>query len=319
MSFYLITGKLGSGKSVTGVSKALDYLRRGLPVASNIELAPELVLGHSARYVFIRLPDFPVATDFWSLGSGNETTDESRNGLLLLDEGAFFLNARNWNDKGRDQLVEWFLMSRKQGWDVMILIQSVSALDKQVREMVGEHVVYCRRLDRVRIAGMHLPRLFFAAVKYGAGPNAPTVDRWLSRGTDVFSAFPTKQVFQSDGPRTTYMHSRLSAWHLRGRFMSEWQKVKAKFWVLVFLFCAFAFIAGGATYRLVNTYTTRPVLPIRAEITGYVVSSDGAFFTLANGDTFKSSSYSLTGEGLSVEYSGARYVEMPSSALRAGK
>jgi hypothetical protein len=317
MPVYVLVGKLGGGKTVTAVTRAMDYLRAGRPVATNIDLQPDKVLRATARYRLTRLPDFPTAEDMWDLGIGNETTDEEKNGLVVLDEGVFFLNARTWNDKGRERFIEWCVMSRKQGWDVMLLIQSFSALDKQVREMIGEHVVTCRRLDRVKVAGVKLPRLFMASVRYGSGPNAPVIDRWLTRGTDIFAAFPTRQVFRV-GESSVGMHCMLDAWYLRGRFLTEWQIVKGKFWFLVVVFSLLAFLAGGGIHKAYVDHKSPPSLPEKAEVIGYVITPSGVSVTLASGDSFFSSAFSFVAGVLRVEFNGFRYVEKPIAPRAAG-
>lgn len=317
MSVYLITGKLGSGKTVAAVSRALEYLRSGRSVATNIDLQPDKVFSATAHYRLTRLPDFPTAEDMWDLGIGNQTTDEEKNGLIVLDEGVFFLNARTWNEKGRERFIEWCVMSRKQGWDVMLLIQSLAALDEQVREMIGEHVVICRRLDRVKIAGIKFPRLFMASVRYGSGPHAPVIDRWFTRGTDIFRAFPTRQVFKS-GESSVGTHCVLDAWHLNGRFLTEWQIVKAKFWVYVVFFSVLAFLAGGALHKLYVDRAARPAAPEKAEIIGYVIAPSGVSVTLVNGDSFFSSAFSFAASVLRVDFNGFRYVEKPAAPRVSG-
>jgi Zonular occludens toxin (Zot) len=325
MPVYIVTGKLGSGKSVAGVSKALEYLQSGKPVATNIDLQPEKVLPVTSRYRLIRLPDFPSADDLWSLQSGNDTTDEEKNGLLLLDEGAFLLNARNWGEKGRERIIEWFLMSRKFGWDVMILIQSGAALDKQVRESIGEHHVVCRRLDRIKVpivsslfeaVGMKgtFPKIFVASVRYGMGAHAPVVDHWWTVGAGIFAAFPTKQIYQRDTDNAVPAHCILDAFSLHGRYLTEWQLMKSKFIGYIVLSSTLAVGVGWLTRGMVNARSAPPSLAEKSEIIGYVSGPTGMAIALKSGDSFNSSVYGFQKGLVYAERGNVRYFEVPRSA-----
>ena len=151
MTVYVVTGRLGGGKSLVSVGRMVEYLERAALVATNVDLDLAKLPRTARRPNIVRLPDMPTAHDLEGLGKGNETTDEAKNGLLLLDEGGMLFNARQYQDAGRQAVINWFLHSRKLGWDVLLIVQSLSMLDKQIREALAEMVVICRRLDRLRI------------------------------------------------------------------------------------------------------------------------------------------------------------------------
>ena len=198
MSIYIVTGKLGSGKTLLAVSRVQVYLRAGRRVATNLDLDLGQLMGPGWSGQVERLPDYPTAADLWRVGRGAEGAyDESRFGLLVLDEGARWLNSRDWNSAARRELIEWCLHARKLRWDLYILIQDVDMLDKQVRGLLAEHVVVCRRLDRLRLFGIGLPRVHIGTVYYGESPGAGSlkVDRWWYRGVGLYRAYDTSQVF----------------------------------------------------------------------------------------------------------------------------
>lgn len=242
MSVYVVTGKLGSGKSLIAVSRIREYLRQGRRVATNLDLYLEHMMPAHSRATVIRLPDKPRLEDLEALGTGDgrpvDEYDEGRFGLLVLDELASWMNARAWNDRSRLEVIEWFLHARKYHWDVLLLVQDIDAIDKQLRGALAEHLVVCRRLDRMvfPIVGplikvltgskMPMPKLHVATVYYGDTPQGMKVDRWWYRGTDLFRAYRTGQVFMSGHElvggelrdmRASY--TMLSAWHLRGRYL----------------------------------------------------------------------------------------------------
>lgn len=204
---YCVTGTLGSGKTLVCVGRILDAIRAGKRVATNLDLRMEFLTRGGGATDVRRLSDFPTVEELSGLGVGNPSRDESRNGIIVLDEAGTFLNAREWNGKERHALISWLLHSRKLGWDIYLIVQDVSMLDRQVRVSLVEHLVVCRRLDRVPIpflssilrwtgfSGRFL-RLHIGTVKYGASAHALVVARWFYRGVHLFEAYDTRQVFR---------------------------------------------------------------------------------------------------------------------------
>ncbi|MGM0986561.1 MAG: zonular occludens toxin domain-containing protein [Pseudomonadota bacterium] len=229
MAVYVVTGKLGAGKTLVAVGKIKDKLNHGCPVATNLDLNLDKLIGEKARQTrCYRIPDKPSLEDLEAIGTGNDSYDESKNGLLVLDECGTWFNSRSWADKSRQAVINWFLHARKLGWDVIFLIQDLSIMDKQARVALAEHVVYCRRLDRVTIpvigalwslfAGgkLPLPKLHLGIVKYGDSPQSLVVERWTYTGRRLYPAYDTKQAFSDNYPHGTY--SLLPPWYTHGIF-----------------------------------------------------------------------------------------------------
>ncbi len=148
MAVFLVTGKLGSGKTLLACMKAQEYLSKKCPIASNIEFNLEKLCKPTNDYSrFVRLPDMPTSEDLLGLGMGCEKYDEERFGAIFLDEAGIWLNSRKWNSSGRIDLLEFFLYLRKRRWDLWLLVQNIDVVDKQIRAAVAEHVVYCSRSD----------------------------------------------------------------------------------------------------------------------------------------------------------------------------
>lgn len=229
MPVTLITGKLGAGKTLVAVGKIRDALLAGRRVATNLDLQLENLLPVRARQVAcVRLPDKPTVADLELLGQGNEEMDETKNGLIVLDELAAWLNSRQWGDKERQPVIDWLIHSRKKGWDVMFICQNVSQIDKQVRESLVEYLVVCRRLDRLKIpfigwliklasggllTGL-MPRIHVGIVRYGTQVGSLLVESWVYLGRDLYAAYNTRQVFSDSYAAGTF--SYLSPWHLKG-------------------------------------------------------------------------------------------------------
>lgn len=238
MAVYFVTGKLGAGKTLSAVGRIRDYINRKRPVATNLDINVEKFRRKQNKSVLIyRLPDRPGIEDLDAIGIGNSSYDEDRNGLLVLDECGTWFNPRNWQDKSRAPLIDWFLHARKRGWDVMFIVQDVSLVDKQAREALCEYTVLCRRLDRIRIPfiggllqafGIRamLPRLHLGRVIYGDSvANGIIADRWMVRGTMIYPLYDTKQIFRANYEHGVYC--LLTPWHLVGRYQqrTDWRKL----------------------------------------------------------------------------------------------
>lgn len=249
MAIYLISGKLGSGKTLSSVGIIRDALLSSRKVATNLDLRMEKLLGarrgrprrsdgtssvHQPIQA-VRLPDKPTLEDLEMLGSGNDSMDETKNGIIVLDELATWLNSRTFNDKDRAPVIDWLLHSRKYGWDVYFICQHLEQIDKQVRQSLVEYLVTCRRLDRIKIpfvgkliqaisAGYltgNLPKIHVAVVRYGTEQHAPVADRWVYRAHDLYPAYNTRQVFSDRYANGSF--SYLPPWHLEG-----WRKPTIK-------------------------------------------------------------------------------------------
>lgn len=228
MSVFIVTGKLGNGKTLVTVGRIRDAMRAGLRVATNLDLDLVAMHGRNARNCdVIRIPDKPSIDDLQALGRGYDGPyDESKFGILVLDECGTWFNSRNWNDKGRKAVNDWFLHTRKLRWHVYLIIQDESLLDSQAREAIAELIVRCRRLDNLRLPvfgglikmltgyRVTLPKVHRAKVTY-AGDDL-IYDVWTYRGTDLYSCYKTDQIFLHDYPHGPYC--LLSPWHIKGRY-----------------------------------------------------------------------------------------------------
>lgn len=224
MPVWCVTGKLGSGKTLISVSKIYEALAQGRVVATNLNLNMPKLCGPNARTPRVwRLPDEPTRADFDALGYGNTSYDEKKNGLIVLDECGKWFNAQDWNSPEHKKRNDWLINARKLGWDLIFIIQDASAINKQARKSFLEMIVYCRRMDRMGYpivtqlfswAGFEVrpPRVHIGFVTYGDQQHAPITDRWVYRGTHLFKAYDTKQVFLHDYPDGLYMYTPPYLW-----------------------------------------------------------------------------------------------------------
>ncbi|MBU2871533.1 zonular occludens toxin domain-containing protein [Colwellia sp. E2M01] len=137
-------GRRGSGKSKYAVEFIQNRLKAGHSVATNLDIFLDKLIPDNPKAHYVRLPDFPRSIDLLCLGKAYpeldhdkpETYDEKKNGGVILDELLTSFNSRNWNDPDRLAVVNWIVQSRKDGWDLKLIGQSIDAVDKQIKETV---------------------------------------------------------------------------------------------------------------------------------------------------------------------------------------
>jgi hypothetical protein len=247
--------------------------------------------------------------------------DEEQNGLIVLDECASWLNSRDYNDPGRKPMFDWFLHSRKHGWDVLYLIQDWEALDKQFRQSFMEYRVPVWRLDRFPIpligwiirlffsTARVLPKVHIARFFYG-GLKIPTYSKW-ALGRLYYKAYDTEQKFtEANG---IGLHSQLSAWHVRSRYQTRWQMYKGVMFssFLVGCFCAFLLTASiGKLMGYARPASPSEVaLPVEAdsEIVGFFREGPLLIFTTKDGRQLSSRTFLETSAGYRALVAGKWY------------
>ena len=254
----LLTGKRGTGKSLNAVKTIQQYLQQGRIVATNLDLFVEHLLSPSSRVISYRLPDVPFSEllnhPLFPRGNLNPI-DEAKNGLLVLDECAGFLNSRDWKDKDRTALIAFLAQSRKYGWDLILIAQGPSMIDKQIRtELCDMHGV-CRETSKIGIPfvtafmrstfgiKVMMPKMHVVSYYYGFGQSAVKSYVDIFRTSDVKDGYDTLQKISAEYGQQG-ISSNLSPWHLRGRYMTRWQLMgKAIFGSLVLGFF-FGIVAG---------------------------------------------------------------------------
>lgn len=208
MPGWIIQGVRGEGKSLCAVGKIKEYMERGRPVATNLNLYLEKFLSEDNSTIAYRLPDHPRLEDFQLLPPAYDPKykGEDMNGLLVLDELGTWLNARNWNDKKRLELLNWLFLSRKDHWDLILLAQDFEMIDSQVRTTLCDYLVQASRLDRQKIPYLSsllkffglsgkLPRVHRYHVFYGMSLQTQPVETWSYTGKDFYSGYDTNQKF----------------------------------------------------------------------------------------------------------------------------
>lgn len=232
MTTYLVSGKLGAGKTLAVVGKIREQLIKRRKVATNLDLSLENMLPSRYRSEVYRVPDHPKSSDLVALGYGSDSVEEETFGWLVLDELGTWLNSRNWQGGDRQALIDWLLHARKYRWHLVLIAQHPNLVDKQIRDALIEMYVVVKRLDRMNVPvvswvyKVKMPRVHVAVVKYGLEPNAPRAETWVYRARDLYRAYSTGQVFNPG--YTSGLYCYLSPWHIIGRYRTRYP---ASFWV----------------------------------------------------------------------------------------
>jgi len=268
MAVYVVTGKLGAGKSLVVVDRIRQALNEGRRIATNLDLNLESLINQYAKQSSVtRLSDVPTRDqlDLIGLGYEGDKIDEAKNGILALDECAKFLNSRSWNDKGRKAMIDWLIHARKKRWDVYFIIQDIDAMDKQIKDLFGEHLVTCSRSDRMTVPligpflklifglSLPVPKVHNATVRYGITQNAPIVDRWITTGTSIYKGYDTEQSFNELD--SCGINSLLPPFLTYGRYKTRYEHFKEKFKNFGFLTARFFFILGFLISLAYSSYT----------------------------------------------------------------
>lgn len=231
MADYLVSGKKGAGKSLFSVGVIRDALRAGKRVATNLDIHLDKLLPPHYRCHIIRIPDRPTVDDMLAIGRGQEGVVEDDNGIIVLDECSSFFNSRTYNDKSRQPLLDWFIHSRKYGWDTYFIAQGQEQLDKQLRTTQIEYHISVTRTDKwpiplvtpaFKALGINLrfPRMHVGVVRHGMDSRALLIERRWYRGDDLYPCYDTQQVFLDRGhPEACGLHTVLSPYHTKGRYL----------------------------------------------------------------------------------------------------
>lgn len=329
----LLAGKRGAGKSLIAVSRMREYMWAGRMVATNLNIRVEHLVPPRNRVRPYRLPDWPSADDMAMLPLGNPGLEwkpgepyptmrenylfrEDENGLLVLDELATFLNSRDWQAKERQALINWLLHSRKYGWDLLFISQHIGLVDKQVRDALFDLYATTRRLDKVqvpvigRIAAMmgfklRLPKLHVAHIRYGMQQGAPLAESIWVRGRHLYRAYDTTQKINPEtGIKSGEAFQYLSAWDLRGRYMSWWEMNQKA----IVLFLSLGVGLGILGDRFFMTHAAPQPVAVTAPkveekfaagVTGSGFYRDGALFrvVLSDGRTVVADQFRETASG----------------------
>lgn len=198
----LYTGTPGSGKSYSQALGIYYALKMGIPVVANFQVNLDVVKSKE-ELPFYYLPDDemnPVNLARISNELRSEHGINKEGGIrLYIDECGIYFNARNWNDSQRKQWVQFFLQHRKLKYDVYLVTQFDTMLDKQIRSLV-EYEVKHRKLNNVGWVGvlanvLCLGHPVFCAVTYWYPMKERLSASWSIGRRKIYRMYDTDVIF----------------------------------------------------------------------------------------------------------------------------
>jgi adenosyl cobinamide kinase/adenosyl cobinamide phosphate guanylyltransferase len=219
MALIVVTGPLGSGKSFYAVRKAVDALERDKVVITNFRMSPDwhervvdrhplrwLIPGRRKRLKARWRRNVLTVSDLDTLLRVRVDGDDESRAVAIIDEAHMFLNAREWKDKGRMDLVGWASASRKLGFDVYLVTQDLQSLDRQVRDRLTYHVKLTN-LKQFKVVGIPIvPFNFFQAIWVFHGAGKSVVKRewyrlnWMAKLYDTMATGGLGMIDEPDDP-----------------------------------------------------------------------------------------------------------------------
>lgn len=142
----IYTGRPGCGKSYHAALDAYNYLANGRVVIANFELFSEQVKpikGVTTGVCYFVANEQITAENLIGYALHNHDISDSERGaqaLLIIDEAQVLFNARDWKNPNRAIWCEFFQQHRKFGYEVILVSQDQTFVDKQIRECINMEI-----------------------------------------------------------------------------------------------------------------------------------------------------------------------------------
>lgn len=166
----LFTGTPGSGKSLDMARFIYSFNRQKKPVICNFEINTKK-LRHSEHFHYVDNIDLTVdyLVNFASCYFKDRKLKESSI-ILVIDECQMMFNSRDWSKPDRQAWNKFFQIHRHYGYDIYLVTQFDSMIDKQIRSLVEYNYIH-RKLSNYGWKGWFLSALFlsprmFVSIKY---------------------------------------------------------------------------------------------------------------------------------------------------------
>lgn len=166
----LFTGTPGSGKSLDMARFIYSFNRQKKPVICNFEIDSSK-LRHSELFTYVQNIDLSVEflVEYAKSYFQNRKLKEGSI-ILVIDECQMMFNSRDWSKPDRQAWNKFFQIHRHYGFDIYLVTQFDSMIDKQIRSLVEYNYIH-RKLSNFGWKGWFLSALFlsprmFVSIKY---------------------------------------------------------------------------------------------------------------------------------------------------------
>lgn len=166
MSVSLYSGTPGSYKSYHATAEILSWLKRGRNVIANFPIRTDTYFSkriQSKLGKFIFLPNTKLTVNYLlNFAKEYHVRDYKPQTLIVIDEASIMFNARQFEQKGRMEWVNFFANHRHFNFDVILIAQNDRMLDRQIRGLL-EFDMKHRAIKNMNLA-MALASLLFKGI-----------------------------------------------------------------------------------------------------------------------------------------------------------
>lgn len=158
---YLYTGTPGSGKSLDTARMIKGQLALKRPVICNFPINKKKVR-NSDLFYYKQNEELTVdyLTNFAKEYFAGKRVKESQI-TLVIDECQMLFNARDWSKPDRADWNKFFQIHRHFGFDVVLVTQFDSMIDKQIRSLVEYEIIH-RKISNYGLKGYFLQLIMLA-------------------------------------------------------------------------------------------------------------------------------------------------------------
>lgn len=179
---YFVNGRPGGGKSLFMAEKIYKELKRGRNVIANFEINTDYFkkcrhpekLG---KFIYVsndelttqaykdidpRKKEFSYIDGIWGFARNYHDLENPKSKkvhtILVLDECAVLFNSRTYNARDRLEWLEFFINHRKLRYEIYLIAQDDSQIDKQMRGQFHKQIE-CRCVTTMKVFGKILALL----------------------------------------------------------------------------------------------------------------------------------------------------------------
>lgn len=139
----LYTGRPGSGKSYNMAKKISEILLKGNNVITTVPIDIDYINKGGRRtigdYLYIPIDEInPEKLELYA--AQNHEKGNKFQTAVFIDECQIIFNARSWNENGRKEWVKFLSIHRHLYFDIYLITQSDSFVDKQIRPLIETEV-----------------------------------------------------------------------------------------------------------------------------------------------------------------------------------
>lgn len=135
----ILTGRPGGGKTYNAAMLMKYALRRGQNVISTVPIDIDYVSKNGRKKIgdYKHIPINEITPEhLHKYMAYNHEKGKERQTLVFIDECQIIFNARHWNQNGRLEWILFFTHHRHLGFDIYLITQSDSFVDKQIRPLI---------------------------------------------------------------------------------------------------------------------------------------------------------------------------------------